>query len=182
MEAWINYSSSKTSRSTVLGNDEGGWNDDVIIGISPDAQSGIPASNFGISHQGNPGTTRNTPSGALAADEWHHVAVTGSTINGKIIVYIDGVQAGIQDTLVNGATFNGADGFNGSGDFHLTLGAMRSTGGDEFDGLMDEVAIYDQVLTSADLLERANFTPVPEPSSTTLLGLGGLALLLRRLR
>jgi hypothetical protein len=181
MEAWINYDSSKTAKSTVLGNDQGGWNDDVIIGISPDSnQSGIPSGNFGISHQGNPGTTRNTPNAALTADVWHHVAITGSSSAGEIIVYIDGVQAGIQDTLINGATFNGEDGFGSSA--HLTLGSWRSTGGETFDGLMDEVAIYDKVLTSSDFLQRVNFTAVPEPSSTALLGLGGLALLLRRRR
>jgi hypothetical protein len=188
MEAWVNYSSDKTGSSTILGNDQGGWNDDVIIGIGADSSNGTSdgptGSEFGISQQGNPGTTRDTPSAALTADVWHHVAITASTIAnagaGEFIIYVDGVAITTDTTITNGVTFNGADGFGAAP--HFTLGAWRSGGGQEFDGLMDEVAIYDSVLTQSDIAARANFNPIPEPSSTALLGLGGLALILRRRR
>ncbi len=47
-----------------------------------------------------------------------------------------------------------------------------------FVGLIDDVSIYDEALSLSSL----NALTVPEPSSTALLGLGGLALILRRRR
>ena len=176
-EAWIK--TSKTGSSTILSNDQGGWNDDVLIGVGADGSNGGTGGNFGISQQGNPGTTRDTPSAAISTTAWQHVAITGSEANAEILVYINGVQLGSDTSLVNGATFNGADGF-GSVAF-LTIGQFRDNNGSQlYDGLLDEVALYGSVLTPTDLLARVNFVPVPEPSSTALLGLGGLALIFRR--
>ena len=36
VEAWMNYDSAKSSDSHIVGNDLGGWNDDVLIGIGPE--------------------------------------------------------------------------------------------------------------------------------------------------
>ena len=176
VEAWVNYT--KNSAANLVSNDLGGWNNDVLIGLRPEAgAAGIPAGNFGVSQQGNPGTTRDTPSAALAASEWHHVAVVGSTLAGNLTVYFDGVQVAQDASLANGVTFNGADGF---GSAHLAVGAAREGGSLNrvFGGLIDEVAIYDSALTASDLLART--TVVPEPGSALLLSLGGLVLMRRR--
>ena len=171
----MNYN--KSSAANLVSNDQGGWNDDVLVGLNPEAgAAGIPAGNFGVSQQGAPGTTRDAPSAPLAANEWHHVAVVGSTIAGTLTVYIDGVQVAQDATLANGVTFNGADGI---GTAHLAVGTPRAGGtlSRNFGGLVDEVAIYDQALTASDFLAR---TTIPEPGSALLLSLGGLMLLRRR--
>ena len=36
LEAWVNYSSDKTSDSHIVANDQGGWNDDLFFGINPE--------------------------------------------------------------------------------------------------------------------------------------------------
>ena len=35
VEAWVNYDPAKSSASNFLSNDQGGWNNDVLIGIGP---------------------------------------------------------------------------------------------------------------------------------------------------
>ena len=151
VEAWVNYDSGKTIKSNFLGNDQGGWNDDVIFGIGPENGTvGVPAGSVGVIQQGSPGTTRDVAGAALAADEWHHIVMTGSTSAGRLDLYIDGILVDSDTSLVNDATFNGADGLLTA---HLTIGANRpdaslgNAGGYwPYDGLLDEVAIYDAVL------------------------------------
>ena len=183
VEAWVNYDSAKVASSTILSNDQGGWNNDVLIGILPETagDTGLSNGEFGVSQQGSPGSTRDVAGAALAADAWAHVAVVGSTSAGTLTVFINGVQVAQDASLSNGVTFNGADGIDTA---NLTIGAARPDSGDAgyrpFDGLLDELAIYDSALSDAQILEHA--TLVPEPSSTALLGLGGLALIMRRRR
>lgn len=74
---------------------------------------------------------------------------------------LDAGTANFQAQVLDlGGAFTGVDGIR------LT-GAQASTGGGEFAGGFDEVAF-------------SSVSAVPEPSSTALLGLGGLALILRR--
>jgi hypothetical protein len=180
VEAWVNWDSAKNSQSHILSNDQGGWNDDVLIGLGVETGGmGVPAGSFGVVQQGNPGSTRDFAGAPLAAGEWHHVAVTGSTLAGTLTLYIDGVQVAQDSALVNGVTFNGADGFGAAP--NLTIGAARPNSADAgyrpYDGLLDEVAVYDKVLTADDFLARVN---VPEPGSLALLSLGGLLIARRR--
>jgi hypothetical protein len=179
VEAWVNYDAAKTGASNFLSNDQGGWNDDVLFGIGPETGTfGVPAGSVGLIQQGNPGTTRDFAGSPLPAGEWHHVVVTGSTGAGALTLYIDGVLAASDTSLVNGITFNGADGF---GTANLTIGAARPNAGDAgyrpYDGLLDEVAIYDSVLTPAEINAHAT---IPEPGSGLLFLLGGLMLIRRR--
>lgn len=178
----MNYDSAKTSASNFLSNDQGGWNDDVLFGIGAENGSvGVPGGNVGVIQQGSPGTTRDAAGAPLAADEWHHVAMTGSTSAGALTLYIDGVLAASDTSLVNGVTFNGADGI---GTAHLTIGAARPDSGEAgyrpYDGFLDELAIYDSVLTPAQISARVS--SIPEPGSALLLSLGGLMLMRLRVR
>ena len=149
VEAWVNYDSAKTGASNFLSNDQGGWNDDVLIGIGAE-NNNIPAGTVGLVHQGNPGSVRETVSRAIDADQWYHVAMTGSESAGEFKLYIDGSQVDIKNGLANGATFNGAGGFGAAP--NLTIGAARPDSGNagyrSYDGLLDEVAIYGTVLNA----------------------------------
>ena len=182
VEAWVNYDPSKTSASNFLSNDQGGWNDDVLFGIGAENGSmGVPGGNVGVVQQSNPGSTRDFTGAPLSADQWHHVVLAGSTSKGSLRLYINGVAAGTPDSsLVNGATFNGADGI---GSAHLTVGAARlnprDAGYRPYDGLLDEVAIYDKVLDAATIAMHytaSGETPPeppdpPDPPSTEGFGL-----------
>ncbi|MDC0270086.1 LamG domain-containing protein [bacterium] len=172
MEAWIN---TRAGSGTVLSNDAGGWNDDAIIGMSPEGGiSGVAAGEFGISQQSAPGGPRDGVGATVASDEWHHVAMTGSASDSTMSVYIDGVLIA-SDTSPN-------VNFNFGTSAGLFIGSKRVTADSLFDGLIDEVAVYDSVLSTSDLAARANFNPIPEPTSAILGGMGALILLRRRRR
>ena len=172
VEAWMNYDVAGLSNSHTVGNDLGGWNDDVLIGMGPEGGlGGNGGGEFGVVQQGNPGAVRDGAGAAMTADAWHHVVVTGSTTAGELIVYIDGVAVDTNDSLTNGITF---------GDNPFVLGAKRASGGNEYNGLLDEVAIYSSALTPTQVSNH--FNVVPEPSGILLLGFGSLLLLTRRVR
>jgi len=180
VEAWVNYDASKSAASNFFSNDQGGWNDDVLVGIGPEEGTEVPAGNVGAVHQGNGGsvsTDRDFAGAPLAAGEWHHIAVTGSTTAGELSLFIDGVFAASDTSLINGVTLNGVDGF---GSPSLIVGASRTDGLRPYVGLLDELAIYDYVLTPTQLTAHATITPVPEPVGTTLLVVAAGALVLRR--
>lgn len=102
---------------------------------------------------------------------WHMVAFIINANDGidDVDVYIDGAYTTRSSggTLINtaGTGKNVLIGTDGNVDRH-------------FDGLIDQVQIYDTALSVGEL----NAIAVPEPSSAALLGLGGVALILRRRR
>lgn len=153
VEAWVNYDAEKGTASNFLSNDQGGWNDDVLIGIGAENGAvGVPRGSVGVIQQGSPGTTRDFAGVPLAPGEWHHIVVTGSTSSGVLSLYVDGFLVASDTDLVNGVTFNGADGI---GLANLTIGAARPDSADPgyrfYDGLLDEVAVYDTVLDAATI-------------------------------
>ena len=118
----------------------------------------------------NGGASTNVPAG-----EWHHVAVTidGSGPTETINFYLDGM---LQNTL------NGANGFGATNTNPLYIG-NRADLFTDFHGQLDDVALFDGVLTAAQIqtISTGDFTAfgvgvVPEPASVAIWSLLGLAL------
>ena len=112
--------------------------------------------------------------------EWHHVAAVCDR-DGDLTLYID---LGLDGQLPMAA----ADVTSGG---RLCVGA-RTNGGSPypdpypnfayFNGIIDEVRIYDEALNWGQLQQDYTLTSLPEPTSALLVLLGGLVLGLRRRR
>ena len=109
-----------------------------------------------------------TPPGTIYDGQWHHIAATYDSATSTKRLYFNGVELG--SGLVIADLNVAATGF--------TLGATR-TGGEGFNGLIDDVRVYDNVLSQSEI---ADLAAIPEPSSVAMLGLGALGLLFRRRR
>ena len=109
----------------------------------------------------------------LLDGEWHHVAVTA--VDDWIVLYVDGKRVGSGE-----ASFLG--GFTGLNS--ISIGRNKdSTAGSGgqwfFDGLIDDVRVYDTALTHDEIIGLA---AVPEPAGLALLMAGMVGLLCRRRR
>ena len=94
---------------------------------------------------------------------WHHIAATYDEDLRRFELFVDYLAVG-EMTLAN----NGQLVYTGG---ELRIGGTNS----QFDGLIDEVRLTNRVLAPDEFLRA-----VPEPATLTLLGLGGLGLLIRR--
>ncbi len=112
-------------------------------------------------------------SGALPKDQWVHFAVTfdDSLASDELKLYVGGALAG-------SSNLNPGSGVNTSGANRVAIGSIYENNGRSFSGGLDDLRIYDSVLSASEIQALAN---IPEPS-TLLLGLGGMlgTMLLRR--
>jgi len=116
----------------------------------------------------------------FVANEWFHVAVTYNGSEGtadNLKVYWTRVDSGATEANLVGsfnmsADLSGSASILGVGNDYRTAGTGNSN---NLEGLIDEVRISNIARGAGDFI----FT-IPEPSTTVLLGLGGLALILRR--
>jgi hypothetical protein len=104
---------------------------------------------LGISPNGNPLLTwvdHNDVvcSAAITDTDWHHVAVT--TANGTVVFYIDGTAYPVTGTYNPGYTFTTAPAIGGRADY------LNLPNNDSFLGTLDELSVYSNALTSAQIL------------------------------
>lgn len=137
--------------------------------------SGGPGFYIGTDHTGvsmrvtDVWTATGVPFGA--PNTWTHYALVVDSSLNQSTLYVNGVPA---------ATLGMAIATNISGT-PTRFGAQFAAIGEYFNGALDDVRIYDGLLTGGEVLALAN--PVPEPATAWSMGFGLLALLgLRRRR
>jgi len=107
---------------------------------------------------------------------WHHVAMTweddGTPDVTDVLLYVDGVLDTVSISLakeINTATANGID---------LAISDDHSQR--EWNGWLDDIRIYDEVLGANEIATLAGAVPEPSTGLLGLLGLGALFLKRRR--
>ena len=103
-----------------------------------------------------------TPPGTIYDGAWHHVAATYDSATSTKRLYFDGVELGSGKVL-------GGDLNSPSGNFGI--GARIVTPGDYFNGLIDDVRIYDEALSEAAIAALSNATAGPDETPPVLLSL-----------
>ena len=92
-------------------------------------------------------------SGAIQTEVgvWHHVTWTNTAGDGQQSIYVDGVLA---TSSGGGGAFGG---YGGNGVEALLVGTSRNKG--SFNGDLDDVRVYDEVLSGAQIADLANTNP-----------------------
>lgn len=108
---------------------------------------------------------------------WHHAAITWDGTTGTTKVYLDG-----DVDITTGSTLVGAL-VTSSG---WRFGDDSCCGSREFTGTLDDAGMWDEVLSDGQIKtiydNGLKGIAIPEPGTLALIGLGGLAMALRRRR
>jgi len=92
-----------------------------------------------------------TGSATLAENTWYHVAIVSNGTTYKI--YVDGQEETM--TLTGGA--NSGDWFGDTDTDNITIGVFKRAGLDDFfNGIIDEVRVYNRALSEADINQNMN--------------------------
>jgi hypothetical protein len=158
--AWANRGAASTVNEVILGNR---YNGVGTVDFAPRQFIKLTPTQFEWHQNGNGNDNLNIDD--LAVGEWHHHAIvkTGTTID----YYLDGVFS--SSRVLNEAI--------GTESLPFFIGGNPGApGGEFFNGGIDDVRIYDNALSAAEIAAL-----IPEPSSA-LLGACGLLFMLRRRR
>jgi alpha-N-arabinofuranosidase len=162
---WANTTTSNSF--AVLAGFEGTGGDGDRYGIKT-SSGNIEATIGGAVAAANLPTTSN--------GSWIHIVAVNDPTAGNSKIYINGVQSGADGGVINLSSITS----------QFTMGTYWNSNSYDYAGALDDVQVYDEALSASDVTFLFNnagtAVGVPEPSSTALLGLGGLALILRRRR
>jgi hypothetical protein len=115
---------------------------------------------------------------AFVVGEWHHVLITDNA--GTVTVFIDGVQDSNNLSYTKSGTYTFQNSSIGA---WLRGAAGGPTINNQFNGLIDDVAIYNEILGSSQISSLASgANPIPEPSAALLATLAALGFAGRRIR
>ena len=180
--AWVNSSELAGGRNVVVfAGDAADSNSYIDLGTAIDGLD--PVGQAYMRHRVDTNGAGSTSyfggsDGVVVDGTWHHIVMTGNAATTTISLYVDGVFM-TDGTLVPGS----------SGNFPLLnnfeIGRLgRSSPTDGYEGLVDDVQVYDQALNSNQISYLFNNPglAVPEPTSLALGGLGLLTLLRRKRR
>lgn len=99
----------------------------------------------------------NTPGNKMVNDaNWHHMVCVTDKVNGQLS-YIDGVLE-ITSLAPTNSCEIGCSGFDWASHYWFGTAANGRFGAGDFTGLVDQVRIYDKVLTPAEIVTLYNAT------------------------
>ena len=139
----------------IAGVEEAGGGDDIFWGwLDANGRIGISV--------GNDYTTKSSI--PINNGTWRHIVLTRDHTLGEFKIYIDGVL-NVSGTITGGVIGNG----------YSSIGRIENTG-EEFDGQLDEVRVYDGILTDAEVVSimedthpcAASFCPLGIPEGGLL--------------
>ena len=163
---WVNLTA--TSNRTIFDIGDGAANSNYVSFFVNNGQLRVTILDGGS-------TVLDVESSATINDgTWHHVAFTTSSSGNQL--FIDGLQltgGALTYNTGSSATTTFIDDLNTV--TNTTIGAFQDVGiSGEFQGLLDEVRVYDRALSSSDVAELTNLAPTDlEATATTD---GGLSL------
>jgi hypothetical protein len=162
---WINASTPATlyqtflshgNSSTTNGNNKGAF----FVGIDATASTITAGINIGTTY------CLTTAASTISANTWHHVCVTAS-MGGFVTLYVNGSQTGTPTSIPNGL-------FQTSGSLNLPVNMLR-IGTDAaynncnaFKGLIDDVRIYNRVLSASEITALAGNVGIPQAPTANL--------------
>ena len=154
LEAWINAAANPADDGQIIAKSSGiGWQ----LKTSPDTGPHT----FGVKVSGNSSASTQRYSATVRSlNTWYHVAGVYNASTGTLDIYVNGV--------LNNGTLKGAI---PAGQFNQSVNVNigRRTGGYYFNGIIDEVRIYNRALSQTEIQIDMN-TPVggtPPPPDTT---------------
>jgi len=146
ISAWV-YPNSRRSFDRIIAKDESspGRNDAFVISL------GNTADRIQIAYKNYQTEGFYTPVGSLSLNQWHHIAFVFTT--SAVQFYIDGVLQSL----------SGAGTINYGGNENLRIG-IRGDGVQDFDGIIDNVRIYNLALNTSEIQMDMNNPVTPSIS------------------
>ncbi|MCP4348818.1 MAG: hypothetical protein GY795_25345 [Desulfobacterales bacterium] len=144
-EAWFKVNSFTGSRQTIISKDATGYYDDGWLGIETDDRIYFYIDNSNLSYY--PVYSDSTISSGI----WYHIAVTWGS--GGMAMYVNGILQTDTDANTSGIASSGTN---------LSIGARGSEGDNYFNGEIDEVRIWNDARTQAEIKEYMNQTITSE--------------------
>lgn len=175
--AWVRTDSVASGLRKIMGHDNGAW--DRTLGLDNRNPGTFRYSAFtGDDAVNNSGPVEGGP-GPVNTTDWTFIAATHDQIAKTITLYIDMNASTTGDALVS---ITEPAGF-GSGFNTFAIGDIRpDVTSEPWDGAIDNVFVFNEVLSAATLTSFRNAGGVPEPSGTLLGMLGIMTALTRRRR
>jgi len=155
LECWAKYDTLGNQNNFISqgkGNLDGSPINNIIyqLSIQPDKR----LRSFWEYGNGNNVPISSTVPADIESGEWHHYAMIRDTINQKITFFVDGVQLGEVVSYVDAPEGGSSTPLQigGAWDFFNNDGASNV-----FDGIIDEVAVYNRTLSNSEIHAHANY-------------------------
>ncbi|MGH7133556.1 MAG: LamG domain-containing protein [Phycisphaerales bacterium] len=174
MSVWIATSSTSTSSTIIAGRHITGTFNGYMMRVNADTGGYGIATRASFYQSNSPANTAVGTSDVTDGVLWHHLVATYAA-GGNLNLYVDGaLQASIPTQTINANAAN----FIVGGVFSTPNSAIINS----FNGLIDELQMYDRAITPAEVefLRTHPGQAIPAPGAAAAIGLTGLLTARRR--